>query len=298
MVEGIKVAVQHTKELVKRTHNDPITALCELAYEFSKIQSLRVSDQLRLEARRRNGQPTAGVEASYAAHRSVEEALDEAIRIYGRMVPAVVWAEENVRGVGVHTASILLGFMAGAQNISQAWAYFGLVPGAVKYNRIAKSRAIMAAQGIIRAKDDYYYPLYKQKRNAEWRKNLAGVNAEEAKRQLAAKRYGKGREWLEGLVDPEWVRAQLERDLPLSPVPKEAILATPAIPMITPAHVNNRAVRWLAKLYMSHLFEVHAWYTGRRAPVYAFKVLGHAPENYIPPKNAPWGDGAPPAGEA
>lgn len=264
-------------------------ALRELMHEYLKVQRARVAAELRIKKIVADGRPApVWTEAAYESYKSLEASFKEALVEMATYFPEVSWAANNIRGVQHIAAAGVAAFLTDdIPHVGHAWSYFGLIPNATGGNRDAKSRAIQLAKLVVMAGDDYYKPLYVRRKAYEWRKNLSGENAEMAKR--AYKRMPDN-PWYAGLVSPEYVRKMLEqgKSFPIT-IPKHALLDRPDVPMINPGWVDSRARRWLAKLLISHLFEVGMWYRdGRRTAPYSIKYLGHEWGSYIPPKNPPW----------
>lgn len=281
--------------IIKR-HGVSRVGLRELVGEYLRIQRFRVAAELRIQKLGEQGK--AVPIWTLAAHRQyaqLEGAFEEAIRAYAVYFPSISWAAENIKGMGVVSAAGIVGFIGDQEGLmvhpGKVWAYFGLAPGRTGGNRQAKSRAYLAAKGVIMAGDDYYKPLYLRRKAYEWQKNLQGANALAAKEALKAGRTA-GQVWLEGRVNRFRVLEHLQSGKPFpAELPKAWLLDEPGVPMLPPGWIDGRATRWLAKLLISHLWEVEAWYlSGHRQWPYAIVHLGHPQAAYIPPKNAPWGE--------
>ena len=98
------------------------------------------------------------------------------------------------------------------------------------------------------------------KKRRYWEKNLNGEYSDAALKNVMQKNIGKSTAaytWYSGKVDPEWARERLK--VGKFPTDAKGFPKTDAgTPMLPPAHIHARARRWVAKLFLSHLFEV--WY--------------------------------------
>jgi hypothetical protein len=143
--------------------------------------------------------------------------------------PLYKWCE-NVRGLGDVSALMYLGYIdPKTSTAGHILSYAGLIPNKGqkegqdhKFNRVCKSRFILAAKGVIMAKDPFYTALY------------------HSEKEYYAKNY----------------------------VAKEGQKGVKG-------HINNRAIRIVARMLTSH-----AWEMIRRS--HGFDVPKH--HNHLPPK--------------
>lgn len=285
----VEEAVKDVESIIKE-YGITRRGLRELMQEYLKVQRARVGAELRIAKIEEDKRIVpVWTRISHENYRKLEKSFREALMLYSSYFPDIEWAASSIKGVRHIAAAGVAAFITDeVPHVGHVWSYFGLVPGATRGNHDAKSRASQMTLLVIMAKDEYYYPLYRARKNYEWRKNISGENAESAR--LAANKTDSP--WLNGLVNPEYVQRCLQENgtVPIN-LPKSALLDQPAVPMLTPPHIDNRAKRWLAKLLISHMFEIAKWYRdGQRTVPYSIKYLGHEWGSYIPPKNAPWGE--------
>lgn len=109
---------------------------------------------------------------------------------------------------------------------------------------------------------DYYGMIYRERKVYESEKNLKGDYSDQAKTKLEKNKIGKNTEAY------SWYSKG----------------------MLPPGHIDARALRYAAKLFLSHLHEVMYFDRyGKRAPSpYAISHLGH--KRYIPVPNFDFGD--------
>lgn len=131
--------------------------------------------------------------------------------------------------------------------------------------------------------DAFYGQLYKQRKAAEWVKNLNGDFQETARQSMAKKKYGKATDqyaWYTGQCSPDKVRELMAAGQTLSPT---ACKGDSGFPMLSPGHIDARARRYAVKIFLSHLHE--CWFRthfGEEPPKpFAISIQGHA--HYLPP---------------
>jgi len=234
-------------------------------------------------------------------HQSLYELERRTIRAAASVLkgdPVFQWLL-SVKGIGPSLAAQLMG-LAPAENFphpGHLFSYAGLTPYKGKkegqdhrYNRRLKTLAYKIAKSQVMVDGDYR-PLYERRKTYEWRKNLEGKNAEVALEN--AKGYGKDTAaymWASGQMDPhkvaQWLAGKLEVKDPTKPVELVADDGK-GVPMIPPAHVEARTLRWLAKLILDHYWQVSYYYrTGEVWVPYALAHMGHVDK--IDPVEAPW----------
>lgn len=138
------------------------------------------------------------------------------------------------------------------------------------WNASLKRLAWLIGQSIMKTQNNensFYGPLFKQRKQYEQERNVNGVLSDYARLQLERKNYGletEARKWYEGTH-------------PLAN----------GIPMLPPAHIEARAERWIAKLFLGHWWQVlFESSTNEPAPrPWILTVGGH--EHVIPPPNWP-----------
>lgn len=109
----------------------------------------------------------------------------------------------------------------------------------------------------------YYGKYYRNRKEYEITKNQRGDYSDQARNYLERFNYSKETEtfkWLSGSKNN-------------------------GLQMLSPAHIQSRVNRWLAKIFISHLHEISYWYINKKAPPapYAMAHLSHV--HYILPPN-------------
>lgn len=232
---------------------------------------------------------------------SLYELEKRAIRVAADSVkhePVYKWLT-SVKGIGPSLAAQLIG-LAPAEKFphpGHLFSYAGLTPEKGnregqdhRYSRRLKALAYKLAKSQVMVDGDYR-PWYERRKLYEWRKNLEGQNAEVALK--SAKQYGRDTTaylWASGKMDPKkvamWLAGEFRVRNPEKPVELVAKDGQ-GLPMIPPAHVEARTLRWLAKLILDHYWQVAYYYrTGQVWVPYAIAHLGHV--DRIDPVEAPW----------
>ncbi len=156
--------------------------------------------------------------------------------------PIWLWIQ-NTRGLSEVAALTYMGYIhpLKATSIGKMWAYCGLVPGKSlkrgergNFNPQVKARMWLQAKNVIMAKDPYYYPMYvayKERKTKEEEEKAMGQSEpfDLAKNHMA------------------------ERTMSQSSIAKTR--SEPFRRAKTKMHINNMAIRWLAKLLMAHAWE-------------------------------------------
>jgi len=162
----------------------------------------------------------------------------------------------------------------------------------IPYNRPFKTLLWKAGESFVKVKnreDAFYGREYAKRKAAEWQKNVYGGFADAAAQKLATTAIGKSTDayaWYSGAVDAHKVRALLRED---NPIALKDVLAEEGrgTPMLPPAHIHNRATRYVRKLFLSHLWE--CWREQENLPIvkpFSIAIQGHA--HYVaPPQKSP-----------
>jgi hypothetical protein len=206
----------------------------------------------------------------------LEAQITGALDVFSQSNPVGRWMR-SITGIGPVIASGFLAYLdlydrnGRIEYVGQWWRFAGMDPS-VKWekgtrrpwNTLLKTLCFKLGESFVKVKsnpNDFYGRLYDQRKNLEWEKNLAGENADAAKRVLSSKNFKKDTnayKWYSGLINPDWARERWESDAPQKfpvAIPKKA-LEGKGVPMLPPAHIHAKARRWTVKLFMSHLFEV------------------------------------------
>jgi hypothetical protein len=224
---------------------------------------------------------------------TLEQQVGKLLAVYTETHP-MNWFFEQTHGIGPILAAGLLAHIdiTRAPTVGHIWNYAGLNPS-VKWekktkrpwNAELKKLCFKIGDSFVKQSSnpkDVYGKVYRQRKEYEWARNLAGGNTDAAVRSLEEKNFGKdtdARAWLEGRCSVETTRMMLAEGKP----PTAATCAGEGIPMLPPAQIDMRARRYAVKLFLSHLHE--CWWreeTGTEPPKpFAIAIQGHA--HYIAP---------------
>lgn len=235
-----------------------------LVDSYYRLQRERIAWANQATAADRFGEPcefvAAGAELLGGLEEDVRSFLEDWVKQYrvGRWLL-------SIRGVGpVIAAGALVGFNPlRAKSAGSYWRFAGLDP-TLRWERGQKRPFCMRmktyaiyrfaeTQIKLRSRGAPYGELYERKRAELDEKNAAGAFRETADALLST-RNGQPSEW--------WKRG-----------------------MLSPGHIRSRARRWMAKLFLSHLYHVQYYdIHGREPPEpYAIAYLGHV--DWIKPAN-------------
>ena len=230
----------------------------------------------------------------FAADFSIQEENIKRVLGYYVETHELAWFFENTLGVGPVLAAGLLAHIniKRCPTVGHIWSFAGLNPSVVwdkgqkrPWNTNLKTICWKIGDSFVKLsgrQDSFYSQLYKQRKEQEWRKNLAGAYVEEAQRSMEKKKYGKSTDqyaWYMGQCSPEKARAALEEGK--SPT-AAGCKDDSGVPMLSPAHIDARARRYAVKIFLSHLHE--CWYRqefGENPPKPFAISKGHA--HYMPP---------------
>ena len=244
-----------------------IRALLRLFYT---IQKVRIQANNRAKALEREGMPNDYLLEFVASHEAQEAAIINVMQHYNKTHPMSTWLG-SIKGIGpILTAGFVTIFdITKAPTAGHFWSYAGLTPNSIRrrgepcnYNPLAKVLCFKAAMSfaltagkkledgtIDTTNASYYGKLYRLRREYENAHNTPEHHAEYCKLTLASKNY--------------------ERDT----IAKKCYLEG----IFPPAHIDMRARRWTARMFLAHLHEV--WFEEfykQPAPIpYAQKYLDH-----------------------
>jgi hypothetical protein len=248
-----------------------------LARAYLDMQHLRIACEARL--RKMDPKTPEAVkrimEDYYMALKDEEKQFLKQVAEQLKNHPLWEWCE-RVKGLGQVACLTFLGFINPyeADTAGKAKAYFGLIPGVrlksgekANVNLEAKGRIWLVTRNVIMQRDDYYYPLYEQKKNYY-------LNSE---RQV--------------FMDGKWVKWPPFKEIIANPklCPKfdecakkleakaERLGRKPKPPPCR-LHVDSMAKRWLAALLVSHAAMLMRQAEGLDVTNY----LAH--RGFIPPK--------------
>ena len=268
---------------------------------YYDLQQFRISAGNRNWASEERGLPAEFMRLLRGDLLRLETSIKGILDAYAQSTPWGRWAT-SLPGFGPIIGAGLSAFVDPEKfsTVGKVWKFFGLVPGLQwgkgqkrPFSLRAKVLAFHIAESIIRQPKSPYRPLFDQRKALEWQRNLAGELADQARARLEARGAGDvQRHWYQGRVDPEWARQVLQSGRQFPQEPQLLPEGQQGIPMLPPGHIHARARRWVAKLVLSHFWEIRYWYTrGERAPLpWVIAHGGHV--DYLPPPNAPWEVGA------
>lgn len=293
-----------TKEAVKALERDIKGGIIQLGdgaarhliSTYYDIQDLRVRSQARGRAGDKLGFPSEFMALVGGSLEELEERIKKVLAAYAKSTPYGSWAL-SIHGIGPVIAAGLVAYVDPKRfdTVGRVWKYFGLAPGQAlrpgekaDFSPVARSIAFHIGENVIRNQaSSPYGALYQARRAHEWRRNLAGELAEQALERFKRTKSPHEKLWTGGKVDLEYARAIANGEIPSSVAPKLAENG-PSVPMLTPNHIRSRARRWVAKLVISHFWEVRYWYEHGIRPQYPWILAKGGHRDYIPPPNPPW----------
>lgn len=241
-------------------------------YYQSQEQRKRAANQRR--AHEQSQEPNLVLDWMAGCTRRLESAVKLALKHYTEGQFVGQWMI-SLYGVGPVLAA---GFLAHldvtkAKGAGAFWRFAGLDPTQKwekntkrPWNAALKVLAWKFADVQFRFKnrsESYYGPILDKRWERLKEQNVQGKFQEAAAAALAEKKIGK---------DTEAYQAYIRGVLP-------------------PAHVLARAKRWVAKLFLSHLFDLMYAHQYKKMPPdpYAFSILGHHTDHKMyPPKFETW----------
>jgi len=233
---------------------------------YYAFQRFRITAGNQINAAEKQGEPHSTLAWAFSQFDLLEQQVKGALSKYVESHTIGQWAISQ-KGVG---PVITAGFLSRLQirpTVGHWWNFCGLNPdiewkkGQVRpWNASLKRLCWLLGESFtkVSGRDDAFYgQLYRQRKEQEVRKNLAGDFAEQAAKQLASKNYGK---------QTEAYKAMIEGRLP-------------------DAQIHLRAQRYAVKFFLSHLH--HVWHVvelNERPPKpFVIEHLGHA--HYVEPPN-------------
>lgn len=224
----------------------------------------------------------------------LEQQIRRALDAYSSAQPVGRWAR-SVIGIGPVIAAGLLAHIdiTKAPTVGHIWRYAGLDPTSHwekgqkrPWNAALKVLCWKIGESFVKTaghKSSVYGPVYRQRKDYEWRRNFSGDYAGQASATLERKRIGKDTEayrWYSGAYDSARMLAVVEGGGKVDDILGDlgAFASDAGTPMLPPAHIHARAKRYAVKLFLAHLHEV--WYEqhfGTKPPLpYPLAHMGHA----------------------
>lgn len=142
-----------------------------LARTYLDVQHLRVAIDLRMQKAQQVTSETDELERLISQFKGMEKGILKQIVEKNKNSELYAWCKAT-KGLGDVAFTTFLGFIDPqyATTVGKIYAWLGLVPKAQlankgqKFNHEIKGRIWLLARNVIMAKDPYYYPLYKQKK--------------------------------------------------------------------------------------------------------------------------------------
>jgi len=238
---------------------------------YYQMQDDRKRSASRADKMEDTGEPHELIDWLKTQSHTLEKQIHTALGRYANAHPLGIWMQE-IDGIG---PVISAGFLSAlnllppekTNTVGKFWALCGQAPGQrrirgqkLNYNPSLKQLCFHVGECFKRVsgnKSALYGQIYQQAKARQVQLNELGKFADQAKISL------EGKKW--------------RADSPALPYLKAGKLP--------PGHLDRRACRIAAKMFLSHLHEV--WYeytTGEKPPAaFAFAVLKHAGTSYVPP---------------
>jgi len=226
---------------------------------YYQMQEDRLRAASRVDRMEESGEPHATISWLNAQSSTLEQQIKGALDRYSGAHPVGIWAR-SIKGIGpVLSAGYLANLdITRAPTAGHFWAACGLVPGrdrrkrGVKiegmWNPALKRLAFLTGESFKRLSPDdedaFYRRIYDKRKAYEVAKNEAGDYADQAAAALKEKDYGKDTKAL-------------------------TFYAAGKLP---PAHIDRRAARYAAKLFLAHLHEVWWRHEHGTAPPYPYPM--------------------------
>jgi len=267
---------------------------------YYQMQDNRIRSDHQVRTLAESGEPHSVLVWLASNADTLERQIAGALDRYSAHHPVGAWARSQM-GVGPVICAGLLAHLDihRAPAAGHFWNFAGLNPMITwkkgekrPFNAGLKTLCWKLGESFVKVsgRDDAFYgQVYKERKELETTRNLAGEFAEQAAAALAKKAIGKTTDayaWYAGRL----TREQAEQLLEAPAAGKAAKLGGEPYSgqaMLPPAHIHARAKRAAVKLFLSHLHEV--WFEiehGEKPPQpYALAHLGHA--HQIAPPNWP-----------
>ena len=234
--------------------------LVDTYYQF---QEDRIRASGRIRAMTESEEPHSVISWMEAQSSTMENQIKGALDRYSSAHPIGRWMKD-IKGIG---PVISAGYLANvditrANTAGKLWAICGVSPGRDKrvrgeklsFNPALKRLTYLVGQSFKRLstndEDAYYRHVYDQRKAYEKAKNEAKDYADTAAHVLATKKFR----------DDTTAKAFYGQG------------------MLPPAHIDNRAARYAAKMFLSDLQRAWWWHeTGTAPPApYPISIMGHA----------------------
>jgi len=247
-----------------------------------------------------DNEPTAVLRGLFDVYSEAEKTIKIAMDVYSDNDDVGLWAK-SILGIGpIISAGLLANIdIERSPYATNLWSFCGLA------NKVWKKGEKRPWNGrlkvlcwhigecfsrVSKKPDAFYGKFFRQRKAQEWRKNIVGDFADQAKRTLEEKTYSKttkAYKFYSGRYKPtDRTTASIESDFEKSILDTfELTKEYDGIQMLPPDHINQRSKRWATKIFLSHYHHV-AWciHMGKEPPKpFAIDKLNHL--TFIKPPN-------------
>lgn len=293
-----------SRDIVKAMGNIGIDEARYLVDSYYSMQENRKAAGNQVRALNESGEPHDVIQWLFNQNEVLEQQIKRALDKWTDTMPISVWAK-GIVGIGPVIAAGLRAHVdvTDRPTCGHLWSFCGLNPeqkwekGTKRpWNASLKTLCWKIGQSFVKVSgnpNDFYGKIILSRKLYEQAKNDAGDYAAQAREKLEKFKIAKSTDawpWYAGCYPggtmKEWALTMPERRAKyLESVKLEA---GKGVPMLPPAHIQQRCCRYGTKLFLSGYHAVAWWYQyGEKPPKpYVISILGHA--DMIEPPNAPW----------
>jgi len=287
--------VKLTKDLRNASRTLSPSEARYLVDRYYQIQQYRTSAKNQIRASE-GGEPNEVIVWFANNFEELEKNIKKALDAYTSSHSVGVWAK-SIIGIGPTFAAGLLAHIDAkkAPTAGAVWSYAGYNPSVEwlkgqkrPWNADLKKLMYLVGESFVKVQNnprDVYGKLYKQRKEQEINKNLAGDFADQADLKLSKFNIGKDTDaykWYAGCISGEDARKiVIDKIGSAKEFAKEP---GTGIKMLPPAHINERSKRYAVKIFLAHFHEIIFEYEfGIKPPnPYAISILGHAHKLEVP----------------
>jgi hypothetical protein len=287
--------VKLTKDLRNASRTLSPSEARYLVDRYYQIQQYRTSAKNQIRASE-SEEPNEVIVWFADNFEELEKNIKKALDAYTSSHSVGVWAK-SIIGIGPTFAAGLLAHIDAkkAPTAGAVWSYAGYNPSVEwkkgqkrPWNADLKKLMYLVGESFCKVQNnpkDVYGKLYKQRKEQEINKNLAGDFADQAIAKLEKFNIGKDTDaykWYAGCISSEdATKIILDKTGSVKEFAKEPGSGTRMLP---PAHINERSKRYAVKIFLAHFHEILFEYEfGIKPPnPYAISILGHAHKLEVP----------------
>lgn len=297
--EEIQPLVKLTKDLRNASRSLSPQEARYLVDRYYQIQQYRTSAKNQIRSSGDN-EPNEVITWFGDNFEELEKSIKKALDAYTSAHPVGVWCK-SIIGIGPTFAAGLLAHIDAkkAPTAGAVWSYAGYNPSVEwnkgekrPWNADLKKLCYLIGESFMKVQNnpnDVYGKLYKQRKELEIAKNIAGEFADQAEKKLEKFKIGKDTDaykWYSGSITQENAAKVFYGDK--KGTAKE-LAGQPGTGtrMLPPAHINERSKRYAVKIFLAHFHEVaYEFELGIKPPnPYAISILGHAHKLEVPNYN-------------